>query len=58
MEPPPDRVAEELAIVSEAGVRGIGVSFVNDLNEVPYFCAEVLPRLVRAGGRAMQCRGT
>ena len=41
----PDRVAEELAIVSQAGVRGIGLSFVNYLNEVPYFCDEVLPRL-------------
>ena len=47
----PDRVAEELAIVSNAGVRGIGLSFVNYLNEVPYFCDEVLPRLVRAGVR-------
>ena len=45
-------VAEELAIVSQAGVRGIGISFVNYLNEVPYFCDEVLPRLERAGVRA------
>ena len=50
----PDRVAEELAIVSEAGVRGIGISFVNYLKEVPYFCDEVLPRLERAGVRAKQ----
>ena len=50
----PDRVAEELAIVSQAGVRGIGLSFVNYLNEVPYFCDEVLPRLERAGVRAKQ----
>ncbi len=48
----PDRVAEELAVISQAGVRGIGVSFVNYLDEVPYFCDEVLPRLVRAGIRA------
>jgi alkanesulfonate monooxygenase SsuD/methylene tetrahydromethanopterin reductase-like flavin-dependent oxidoreductase (luciferase family) len=47
----PDKVAEELAMVSQAGVRGIGVSFVNYLDEVPYFCAEVLPRLERAGIR-------
>jgi dimethylsulfone monooxygenase len=47
----PDRVAEELAIISQAGVRGIGVSFVNYLAEVPYFCDEVLPRLERAGVR-------
>ena len=50
----PDRVAEELAIVSQAGVRGIGLSFVNYLNEVPYFCDEVLPRLERAGVREKQ----
>ncbi len=47
----PDRVAEELAIISQVGVRGIGLSFVNYLAEVPYFCDEVLPRLVRAGVR-------
>ena len=27
------------------------LSFVNYLNEVPYFCDEVLPRLVRKGVR-------
>ena len=48
----PDKVAEELATISEAGVRGIGLSFVNYLDEVPYFCDEVLPRLERAGVRA------
>jgi alkanesulfonate monooxygenase SsuD/methylene tetrahydromethanopterin reductase-like flavin-dependent oxidoreductase (luciferase family) len=47
----PDKVAEELAIISQAGVRGIGVSFVNYLNELPYFCEAVLPRLQRAGVR-------
>jgi len=47
----PDRVAEELAIINQAGVRGIGLSFVNYLAEVPYFCDEVLPRLQRAGVR-------
>jgi dimethylsulfone monooxygenase len=44
----PDRVAEELGVISHAGIRGIGLSFVNYLAEVPYFCAEVLPRLQRA----------
>ena len=43
----PDRVAEELAVISRAGVRGIAVSFVNYLRELPYFCDEVLPRLER-----------
>ncbi len=47
----PDKVAEELAVISQAGVRGIGLSFVNYLNEVPYFCDEVLPRLQHAGVR-------
>ena len=47
----PDRVAEELEIISRAGVRGIALSFVNFLNDVPYFCDEVLPRLVRQGVR-------
>jgi alkanesulfonate monooxygenase SsuD/methylene tetrahydromethanopterin reductase-like flavin-dependent oxidoreductase (luciferase family) len=47
----PDRVAQELANISKAGMRGIAVSFVNYLNEVPYFCDEVLPRLVRLGVR-------
>jgi alkanesulfonate monooxygenase SsuD/methylene tetrahydromethanopterin reductase-like flavin-dependent oxidoreductase (luciferase family) len=48
----PDKVAEELAVISRAGVRGIGLSFVNFLDEVPYFCSEVLPRLTRMGLRA------
>ncbi len=47
----PDRVADELESISRAGVRGIAVSFVNYLDELPYFCAEVLPRLVRLGAR-------
>ena len=48
----PDRVAQDLAAISEAGIRGIAVSFVNYLDEVPYFAAEVLPRLARLGLRA------
>ncbi|HTS41035.1 MAG TPA: LLM class flavin-dependent oxidoreductase [Xanthobacteraceae bacterium] len=47
----PDRVAEELASISKAGIEGIAVSFVNYLHEAPYFCDEVLPRLVRHGVR-------
>ena len=47
----PDRVAEELANISRAGVRGIAVSFVSYLHELPYFCDEVLPRLARLGVR-------
>jgi FMNH2-dependent dimethyl sulfone monooxygenase len=48
----PDRVAQELADLSRAGMRGIAVSFVNYLDELPYFRDEVLPRLVRFGVRA------
>jgi FMNH2-dependent dimethyl sulfone monooxygenase len=48
----PDRVAQELETISRAGVRGIALSFVNYLLELPYFCDEVLPRLVRLGVRA------
>jgi alkanesulfonate monooxygenase SsuD/methylene tetrahydromethanopterin reductase-like flavin-dependent oxidoreductase (luciferase family) len=47
----PDRVAEELATISSAGMRGIAVSFVNYLQELPYFRDEVLPRLARLGVR-------
>jgi alkanesulfonate monooxygenase SsuD/methylene tetrahydromethanopterin reductase-like flavin-dependent oxidoreductase (luciferase family) len=47
----PDRVAEELANIGRAGIRGIAVSFVNYLDELPYFCDEVLPRLAHIGVR-------
>lgn len=47
----PDAVAAELSRLAELGLRGIAVSFVNYLDELPYFCAEVLPRLARAGLR-------
>jgi alkanesulfonate monooxygenase SsuD/methylene tetrahydromethanopterin reductase-like flavin-dependent oxidoreductase (luciferase family) len=50
----PDRVAEELASLSKAGMTGVAVSFVNYLNEVPFFCDEVLPRLARVGVRAKE----
>jgi dimethylsulfone monooxygenase len=47
----PDQVAQELANISRAGIRGIALSFVNYLDELPYFRDEVLPRLVRLGVR-------
>jgi FMNH2-dependent dimethyl sulfone monooxygenase len=47
----PDRIAQQLADLSGAGLRGIGFSFVNYLKELPYFCDEVLPRLERMGIR-------
>jgi dimethylsulfone monooxygenase len=48
----PDTVALGLAKLAAFGLTGIAVSFVNYLDELPYFCAEVLPRLARAGLRA------
>jgi len=47
----PDMVAQQLAQLAAAGLTGIAVSFVNYLEELPYFCAEVLPRLARLGLR-------
>ena len=41
----PDDVAAELAQLAAAGARGIALSFVNYLDEVPFFAQEVLPRL-------------
>ena len=46
-----DDVAQELSHISAAGFDGIGFSFVNYLNELPYFAAEVLPRLHKLGVR-------
>jgi len=48
----PDEVARILVEMSQAGMRGIGISFVNYADELPYFCDEVLPRLKRMGVRA------
>ena len=47
----PDKIAEELAVVSRAGIRGIALSFVNYVDELPYFRDEVLQRLARMGLR-------
>ena len=47
----PDSIAERLAHVSAAGFDGMALSFVNYIDEFPYFCAEVLPRLERLGLR-------
>ena len=47
----PDTVAQEMAQLAAAGLTGIAVSFVNYLEELPYFCGEVLPRLARLGLR-------
>lgn len=47
----PDHVATMLADLSQAGVRGIGISLVNYTAELPLFCSAVLPRLERLGVR-------
>jgi alkanesulfonate monooxygenase SsuD/methylene tetrahydromethanopterin reductase-like flavin-dependent oxidoreductase (luciferase family) len=50
----PDAVARQMARLTAAGLTGIAVSFVNYLDELPYFCAEILPRLARLGLRAKE----
>ena len=47
----PDHIARQLIELSRAGLSGIAVSLVNYADELPYFRAEVLPRLERAGLR-------
>ena len=47
----PDKVADELSRLGKAGLRGIALSFVNYLDDLPYFRDEVLPRLERQGLR-------
>ncbi len=47
----PDYVADKLIELHGAGLNGIAVSFVNYADELPYFRAEVLPRLERQGLR-------
>jgi alkanesulfonate monooxygenase SsuD/methylene tetrahydromethanopterin reductase-like flavin-dependent oxidoreductase (luciferase family) len=50
----PDHVAAGFARLAEGGLRGIAVSMVNSLEELPYFAQEVLPRLARMGLRVAQ----
>ncbi len=47
----PDHVASQLADLSKAGLTGIAISLVNYIDELPYFCDEVLCRLQRMGIR-------
>lgn len=48
----PDSVADEIARIAAAGFAGAALAFVNYLDELPYFVAEVLPRLEAQGLRA------
>ena len=43
----PDTVADRIAAIADAGFVGASLAFVNYLDELPYFAAEVLPRLER-----------
>ena len=47
----PDEVAAQIAELSAAGLAGCSIAFLDYLKEIPYFCAEVLPRLERMGLR-------
>jgi FMNH2-dependent dimethyl sulfone monooxygenase len=53
----PDTVARDMERLAALRLRGIAVSFVNYLDELPYFCAEVLPRLARSGLRDSRAAG-
>jgi alkanesulfonate monooxygenase SsuD/methylene tetrahydromethanopterin reductase-like flavin-dependent oxidoreductase (luciferase family) len=46
-----DDVAAELAKISAAGFIGTTITFVNYVDELPYFRDEVLPRLEKMGLR-------
>jgi alkanesulfonate monooxygenase SsuD/methylene tetrahydromethanopterin reductase-like flavin-dependent oxidoreductase (luciferase family) len=48
----PDTVSQELARLHSVGLDGLALNFVDYLKELPYFAAEVLPRLARLGLRA------
>jgi alkanesulfonate monooxygenase SsuD/methylene tetrahydromethanopterin reductase-like flavin-dependent oxidoreductase (luciferase family) len=48
----PDRVARDLAELSEVGFDGLAINFVDYLAELPLFAREVLPRLEERGLRA------
>jgi dimethylsulfone monooxygenase len=47
----PDDVAAEMAAMCAAGFSGTSIAFFDYLKEIPYFIAEVLPRLERLGVR-------
>lgn len=47
----PDRVAEMFVQLHEIGFDGVGITCVNYIDELPFMCAEILPRLQKAGLR-------
>ena len=52
----PDDVAAEMVRMSAAGLAGTSVAFLDYLEEIPFFVAEVMPRLERLGLRAPASR--
>ena len=48
----PDHLAAMFKRMHDAGLGGSAIGFVNYLDELPYFAAEVLPRMARMGLRA------
>lgn len=47
----PESIAEEMVRMHKAGFGGIGIGFVNHLDELPFFVDRVLPLLEQAGVR-------
>ena len=47
----PDDIVADMAQMSELGLTGTSVAFLDYLKEIPYFVQEVLPRLERLGLR-------
>jgi alkanesulfonate monooxygenase SsuD/methylene tetrahydromethanopterin reductase-like flavin-dependent oxidoreductase (luciferase family) len=47
----PDSIVRVFARLRRAGLDGLAINFVDYLGELPYFAAEVLPRLERLGLR-------
>jgi alkanesulfonate monooxygenase SsuD/methylene tetrahydromethanopterin reductase-like flavin-dependent oxidoreductase (luciferase family) len=47
----PDQVTDTICKMKDVGYSGLAFSFVNYLNELPYFQQEVMPRLEARGLR-------
>jgi alkanesulfonate monooxygenase SsuD/methylene tetrahydromethanopterin reductase-like flavin-dependent oxidoreductase (luciferase family) len=52
----PDAVARELGRLRSVGIDGVAINFVDYLAELPFFAAEVLPRLEELGIHAGRSR--
>ena len=48
----PDTVANQLAELHRLGIGGFAFSLVNFIDELPFLCSEVLPRLRKMGLRS------